>query len=162
MYARSPWKVRNDNSSCMLIEIDTLTMTEKIVDCVQICWSLWEAEPGITVANKCRHFLHSFMIHDILLAKFLRDCLVLNDGIRMLRNPSFIRLEVSRQDYFRLSSLNSTCRLFNVAAAHIDPTLPPKLFPSQVIDLLDGVFVSLTSLWFFLFCACLRINLSHQ
>lgn len=85
-----------------------------------------------------------FFIHDVLTGKinsqFLRDRIVLYDGVRSLRNPSFIRLNVNITEYSRFSPFNFACQLFNMAAKHVDPSLTSKDFRRCVLALEDSVF----------------------
>jgi len=85
-----------------------------------------------------------FFIHDILTGKinvqFLRDRIHLYDGSRCLRYPSFIRINRSNNVYSRFSPFNFACQLFNMAAAHVDPSLPSLLFRQSVLKLDDSIF----------------------
>jgi len=47
-----------------------------------------------------------------------------------------------RRDYLTFSPFNFACRLFNLAAIHVDPTLPSREFRRSVVDLDDSVFGS--------------------
>lgn len=84
-----------------------------------------------------------FFIHDVLTGKinsqFIRDKIDLNDGSRVLRNAPMIRIKRG-PDYMRNSPFNFACRLFNLAAGHVDPTLPTREFRRDVHDLDDSVF----------------------
>lgn len=87
-----------------------------------------------------------FFIHDVLTGKvnspMLRGRITLFDGSRALRNPSLIRLGVQRREYSAFSPFNFACRLFNLAAAHVDPTLSSRDFRHNVLELDDSVFDS--------------------
>lgn len=87
-----------------------------------------------------------FFIHDILTgrinSKFLRGRIILNDESRILRQRPLIRIIPCKHDYSRFSSFNFACRLFNIAASHIDPTLPTQQFRHNVQDLDDSLFGS--------------------
>ena len=85
-----------------------------------------------------------FFVHDVLTGRVnsraLRDRINLNDGSRTLRNSSLIRLDAYRREYLTFSPFNFACRLFNLAAIHVDPTLPSKEFRRIVTELDDSAF----------------------
>ena len=87
-----------------------------------------------------------FFVHDVLTGRVnsqpLRERINLYDGSRALRNPALIRLEPHMRDYLKYSPFNFACRLFNLAAAHVDPTLPALEFRRNVQELDDSVFCS--------------------
>ena len=78
-------------------------------------------------------------IHAIIIGKYqsphLRSLITLNPGTRLSRNPNFIRI-VAHDD----SPFTVACKLFNVAARHVDPTLPRQLFRSSLLKLPDDLF----------------------
>lgn len=84
-----------------------------------------------------------FFIHDVLTGKinshFIRERIELNDGSRVLRAASMIRIK-GGPEYLQYSSLNFACRLFNRAVNHVDPTLPSHEFKRSVNGLEDSVF----------------------
>jgi len=85
-----------------------------------------------------------FFVHDVLTGRvnsqMLRDRIELNDGSRILRNSSLIRINTCRREYQTYSPFNFACRLFNLAANHVDPTLPSREFRRIVMELDDSVF----------------------
>ena len=86
-----------------------------------------------------------YFIHDVrtgrINSQFIRERIELNDGSITLRKSSMIQLKPGPH-YFRFSPLNFACRLFNIAANHVDTTLPSSEFRSKVRDLDDSVFRS--------------------
>lgn len=87
-----------------------------------------------------------FFVHDVLTGKVncptLRERINLYNGSRALRNPSLIRIETFRRDYLTYSPFKFACRLFNLATAHVDPTLPSHEFRRIIRELDDSVFDS--------------------
>lgn len=87
-----------------------------------------------------------FFVHDILTGKinsqFIRNKIILDDGSRILRRTSLIRITSSIRDYSQFSPFNFACRLFNLAVNHVDPTLPTREFRSSVHRLDDSIFGS--------------------
>ena len=85
-----------------------------------------------------------YFVHDVLNGKVnsqaLRDRINLFDGSRALRNPSLIRIDRCSREYQTYSPFNFVCRLFNLAAAHVDPTLPSREFRNAIQELDDSVF----------------------
>jgi len=70
----------------------------------------------------------------------LRDRIKVFDGSRNLRNPQYIRLEFNKNEYSSFAPLNFACELFNMAAKHVDPSLPSVKFRQSIIELDDSVF----------------------
>lgn len=64
-------------------------------------------------------------IHKIISGRFqsptLRNEIVINNGIRCLRRPEFIRIKNYRTERALFSPFNIACRAFNFAALSIDP-----------------------------------------
>lgn len=87
-----------------------------------------------------------FFIHDVLIGKInsqsLRDKIVLNTSTRYMRNPPLLRLTSCRNTYSNYSPFNFACRLFNLAVAHVDPTVPSLQFRHNVIQLDNLIFGS--------------------
>lgn len=65
-------------------------------------------------------------IHGIISGKInapcLREQIILNSGVRTLRNPEFIRIKLCRTDASTFSPFNNACHVYNHAAMFIDPT----------------------------------------
>lgn len=84
-----------------------------------------------------------FFIHDVLTGRinsqFIRGRINLNNGLRVLRKTSMISLE-GGPDYMRFSPFDFACHLFNLAANHVDPTIPSREFRRRVQGLDDSVF----------------------
>lgn len=78
-------------------------------------------------------------MHAIISGKYqsphLRSMITLNPATRSLRRPNFIM--INRHDD---SPFTSACRLFNVAATYLDPTLPRACFRSALMNLPDECF----------------------
>lgn len=84
-------------------------------------------------------------VHSIIMGKLnsphLRSLITLNDGARMLRHASFIKLRT-----YDNSPFNVACQLFNIAARNIDPTLSHNQFRTALLKLPDDLFGEFTAL----------------
>lgn len=89
--------------------------------------------------NASALFIHAIIIGKIN-SPLLRSSMVLNEGVRSLRKPEFIRLKASRTDTSTHSSFNNACYIFNHAALFLDPTLPHHEFRKKLIELPDSAF----------------------
>lgn len=79
-------------------------------------------------------FMHA-LISNKYLSPHLRSMLTLNSSTRVLRNSNFI--SIGRNDG---SPFSDACRLFNVAASKIDPSLPRTIFRTSLRALPDDLF----------------------
>jgi len=79
-------------------------------------------------------FVHS-IINNKYQSPHLKSMIALNTGTRMVRNPRFIILRK-----FNNSPFNISCRILNVAANHIDPSLPHNQFRKELFKLPDEIF----------------------
>lgn len=61
--------------------------------------------------------------------------ITLNPGLRIARHPNFIMLKT-----YDNSPFNTACRLFNIAARNIDPSLPVNVFRAELLRLPDNLF----------------------
>lgn len=85
-------------------------------------------------------FLHD-VISGRISSKNLRNRIKIQTGIRTLRNPAFIKINSFRTDNVLNSSFITTCKIFNLIALFIDPTLPKNEFKKEIIKLPDSVFL---------------------
>lgn len=94
---------------------------------------------GITTLVRRRVNAIVLFVHSIITGRYRSPCLrammVLNDGTRILRNPNFIKLRTHDDSPF-----NVACRLFNIAAVNIDPTLTHNRFRTELLKLPDDLF----------------------
>ncbi|XP_037042123.1 uncharacterized protein LOC119078631 [Bradysia coprophila] len=78
-------------------------------------------------------------IHALIIGKYqspyLRSLITLNPGTRIMRNPDFIKIGTHDNSPFVVA-----CILFNIAARHVDPTLPSGQFRTSLLRLPDDLF----------------------
>lgn len=84
-------------------------------------------------------FMHSLIIGK-LQSPHLRSLIKLNHTVRPTRYANFITIETCKKEYLRMSPFNKACSLFNIAARHIDPSLPRCRFRTALLGLPDDVF----------------------
>ncbi len=94
---------------------------------------------GLTTLIRRRIDATIMFIHTIITGKYksphLHSKITLNLGTRVSRCPNFIKIGISDNSPFTVA-----CTLFNVAARHIDPTIPHNQFHSALRVLPDNVF----------------------
>lgn len=87
-----------------------------------------------------------FLLHDIIRGRmkstYIRNELPFCTITRITRSPQFIRLSRCNNDYTDNSSLRAASRLYNIAALHIDVTLPVTQFRRKISLLPDVVFLN--------------------
>lgn len=107
-------------------------------------------ELGITSLNRRRVNTAVLWIHKILSGRIdcpnIRNQLQLNTGARTLRNPEFIRIQFSKNNYGLHAPLNDACRAYNYAVTKVDPTLQYDQFKKEVLRLPDEEFKELIDL----------------
>lgn len=84
-------------------------------------------------------FIHG-LISGKIDAPHLRSQMTLNQGIRTLRNPEFIRIKLSKTKASTYSPFNNACHVYNHAVLFIDPTLPYYDFRERLQGLPDSSF----------------------
>lgn len=103
------------------------------------------AQLGLTTLVRRRVNAIVLFIHSVIIGKYnspqLRSMMTLNDGERVVRYPNFIILKTHDNSPF-----NVACRLFNLAATTIDPTLPRNEFRTALLNLPDDFFNQWTAL----------------
>ena len=101
-------------------------------------------ELGMASLNRRRVNSAVLWMHQLISGRidspYLRSQLDLNTGERALRNPEFIRMKYSRNEYGTNSPFNNACRAFNRAVTIVDPTLPFNAFKCEIMKLPDEVF----------------------
>lgn len=84
-------------------------------------------------------------VHSVIIGKYnsphLRSMMTLNNGTRISRHPDFIKLRTHDNSPF-----NVACRLFNIAARTIDPTLQRNQFRTALLKLPDELFDQWTAI----------------
>lgn len=105
---------------------------------------------GLQTLSRRRMNLAVLFIHKLISGRInapaLRGELIINDGIRSLRRPEFIRLKNLRTERALFSPFNLSCRAFNLVALFVDPTLPFYAFRERLLRLPDSAFGPLVSL----------------
>jgi len=131
MYTFKLWKVFRDNSyytptvTGMLTKIrivisSDLTLTDQLSS--TFCHS-WDVVPTH------QYFLFTIYWRAKSMCSF---CVIASNYTT--------EVETWETDYSSFSSFNFACKLFNIAAIHVDPTLPSVKFRQSIIELDDSVF----------------------
>lgn len=101
-------------------------------------------EAQIQTLERRRVNAAALFIHAIITGRFrsphLRNQIKLNTGHRNLRKNNFIQLNWHRTKHSAQSPFNNACKIFNQAAAVIEPMLTRNQFKTQLMKLPDETF----------------------